>query len=210
MTRVTPTTFLILSEPPRRTEPPGLGFNAIKPPQQTPVPIMAHRLTPTQNQQPLPDSTIPAMASASVPVSGSEPHLAGNQVGGGTRTRRQQKPDDLVPPGCGLTRSDIVELPIDDFNDKVAEKDEKEILVLKDRRRRGKNRIAAKRSREKKMERLRLLKVEYQRLTRKDKEVNRERQVALSNKDAVLYHLNKMEFEIKRLRDKMWRMQRCS
>lgn len=148
------------------------------------------------------------MASASVPVSGSaEPHLAaGNQVGGGARSRRQQKPDDLVPPGCGLTRSDIVELPIDDFNDKVAEKDEKEILVLKDRRRRGKNRIAAKRSREKKMERLRQLKVEYNRLTRKDKEVNRERQVALSNKDAVLYHLNKMEFEIKRLREKMWRM----
>ena len=103
---------------------------------------MAHRLTPTQLQQPLPDSTIPAMASASVPVSGSEPHLAGNQVGGGTRPRRQQKPDDLVPPGCGLTRSDIVELPIDDFNDKVAEKDEKEILVLKDRRRRGKNRVS--------------------------------------------------------------------
>lgn len=148
------------------------------------------------------------MASASVPVSGSEPHLAaGNQVGGGARTRRQQKPDDLVPPGCGLTRSDIVELPIDDFNDKVAEKPEQEVLVLKDRRRRGKNRIAAKRSREKKMERLRQLKLEYQRLTRKDKEVNRERQVALSNKDAVLYHLNKMEFEIKRLREKMWRMQ---
>merc|ERR550534_3089345 len=97
LTRVTPTTFLILSEPPRRTEPSsGLGFNVIQqPPQQTPVPIMAHRLTPTQNQQPLPDSTIPAMAS--VPVSGSEPHLtAGNQVGGGARTRRQQKPDDLV------------------------------------------------------------------------------------------------------------------
>ena len=142
MTRVTPTTFLILSEPPRRPEPPGLGFNAIKPPQQTPVPIMAHRLTPIQNQQPLPDSTIPAMASPSVPVSGSEPHLAtGNQVGGGARTRRQQKPDDLVPPGCGLTRSDIVELPIDDFNDKVAEKPEQEVLVLKDRRRRGKNRV---------------------------------------------------------------------
>ena len=141
LTRVTPTTFLILSEPPRRPEPPGLGFNAIKPPQQTPVPIMAHRLTPTQNQQPLPDSTMsPAMASASVPV--SEPHLAaGNQVGGGARTRRQQKPDDLVPPGCGLTRSDIVELPIDDFNDKVAEKPEQEVLVLKDRRRRGKNRV---------------------------------------------------------------------
>jgi hypothetical protein len=52
------------------------------------------------------------------------------------------------------------------------------------------------------MERLRQLKVEYNRLTRKDKEVNRERQVALSNKDAVLYHLNKMEFEIKRLREK--------
>ena len=147
LTRVTPTTFLILSEPPRRTEPSsGLGFNVIQqPPQQTPVSIMAHRLTPTQNQQPLPDSTMsPAMASASVPVSGSaEPHLAaGNQVGGGARTRRQQKPDDLVPPGCGLTRSDIVELPIDDFNDKVAEKDEKEILVLKDRRRRGKNRVS--------------------------------------------------------------------
>ena len=143
MTRVTPTTFLILSEPPRCTEPPGLRFNAgIKPPQQTPVPIMAHRLTPIQNQQPLPDSTIPAMASPSVPVSGSEPHLAaGNQVGGGARTRRQQKPDDLVPPGCGLTRSDIVELPIDDFNDKVAEKPEQEVLVLKDRRRRGKNRV---------------------------------------------------------------------
>ena len=143
MTRVSgaPTTVIILSEPLRRTEPPGLGFNVIKPPQQPPVPIMAHRLTPTQLQHPLPDSTIPAMASASVPVSGSEPHLAGNQVGGGTRPRRQQKPDDLVPPGCGLTRSDIVELPIDDFNDKVAEKDEKEILVLKDRRRRGKNRV---------------------------------------------------------------------
>ena len=82
------------------------------------------------------------MASASVPVSGSEPHLtAGNQVGGGTRTKRQQKPDDLVPPGCGLTRSDIVELPIDDFNDKVAEKPEHEVVVLKDRRRRGKNRV---------------------------------------------------------------------
>ena len=139
LTRVTPTTFIILSEPLRCTEPPGLGFNVIKPPQQPP--IMADRLTPTQLQQPLPDSTIPALASSSVPVSGSEPLLAGNQVGGGTRPRRQQKPDDLVPPGCGLTRSDIVELPIDDFNDKVAEKDEKEILVLKDRRRRGKNRV---------------------------------------------------------------------
>ena len=62
--------------------------------------------------------------------------------------------------------------------------------------------IAAKRSREKKMERLRLLKDEYKQLTRKDKELNRQRQVALSNKDAVLYHLNKMEFEIKRLREK--------
>ena len=52
------------------------------------------------------------------------------------------------------------------------------------------------------MERLRLLKDEYKQLTRKDKELNRQRQVALSNKDAVLYHLNKMEFEIKRLREK--------
>ena len=46
-----------------------------------------------------------------------------------------------MPAGCGLTRDDIVCLPIDDFNDKVAEKSEKEIVVLKDKRRKGKNRV---------------------------------------------------------------------
>ena len=56
--------------------------------------------------------------------------------------KRRQRADDLVPAGCGLTREDIVCLPIDDFNDKVAEKSEKEIVVLKDRRRRGKNRVS--------------------------------------------------------------------
>ena len=41
--------------------------------------------------------------------------------------------------------------------------------------------------------------MELKLLTRKDKEVNREHQVALSNKDAVQYHVNKMENELKRL-----------
>lgn len=59
---------------------------------------------------------------------------------------RRPKPDDLVPPGCGLSREEIVNAPIDDFNEKVSEKTEEEILVLKDRRRRGKNRVNTLRS----------------------------------------------------------------
>jgi len=121
-----------------------------------------------------------------------------------TRTRRQ-KPDDLVPPGCGLTRNEIVCLPIDDFNDKVSDKQEREILVLKDRRRRGKNRIAAKRSREKKMERLRILKCDYRKLTKQDAEKRRELQATLATKDSWLYHVTKVEAELKRLKEKMWR-----
>lgn len=76
----------------------------------------------------LPDSPRPTSASTTTP----EPSKS---------KKRREKPDDLVPPGCGLSRSEIVCLPIDDFNDKVADKSEKEILVLKDRRRRGKNRV---------------------------------------------------------------------
>lgn len=90
------------------------------------------RVTPTvaiilseSQKVPLPDSTV-------------NPQINQDK----TTRKRKQKPDDLVPEGCGLSREDIVLLPIDDFNDKVAEKSEREILVLKDKRRRGKNRVS--------------------------------------------------------------------
>ena len=79
---------------------------------------------------------LPAQASA-IPES-STPVAEANSE---RPRKRRQRADDLVPAGCGLTREDIVELPIDDFNDKVAEKSEKEIIVLKDKRRKGKNRV---------------------------------------------------------------------
>jgi len=194
LTRVAPTAFLILSEPSRRIEP----ANAIKPPQ--PV-MMAPLLSPPRLPPPLPQPAVQAVATTTTlaevtsSVQVSEPQ---------TRTRRQ-KPDDLVPPGCGLTRNEIVCLSIDDFNDKVSDKNEREILVLKDRRRRGKNRIAAKRSREKKMERLRILKGDNRKLTRQDTEYGRQRQAAYSTKDSWLYHVTKLEAEVKRLKEKMWR-----
>ena len=98
-----------------------------QPPEQRPMPPPRHHYLPSTLQQPL------------EPAPEAEPRP---MVPASDRPRkRRQRADDLVPAGCGLTRDDIVCLPIDDFNDKVAEKSEKEIVVLKDKRRKGKNRV---------------------------------------------------------------------
>jgi len=115
--------------------------------------------------------------------------------------KRRQRADDLVPAGCGLTRDDIVCLPIDDFNDKVAEKSEKEIVVLKDKRRKGKNRMAARKSREKKMAKIRYLKSEHVRLSRDHGLSLKERKVADEESQNWLRRVEKMEGELKRLRE---------
>lgn len=115
--------------------------------------------------------------------------------------KRRQRADDLVPAGCGLTRDDIVCLPIDDFNDKVAEKSEKEIVVLKDKRRKGKNRMAARKSREKKMAKIRYLKTEHVRLSRDHDSFLKQRKAAEAESNNWLRRVEKMEGELKRLRE---------
>jgi hypothetical protein len=52
--------------------------------------------------------------------------------------------DTLVPPDCPLKRSDIVDLPIDEFNDLIEKGDfsEAEKAQFRDWRRKGKNRVS--------------------------------------------------------------------
>ena len=91
---------------------------------------------------PLPDKPLPPPSlNVAIPTAMEVRSESDSQSVSEKPRKRRQRADDLVPAGCGLTREDIVCLPIDDFNDKVAEKSEKEIVVLKDRRRRGKNRV---------------------------------------------------------------------
>ena len=52
------------------------------------------------------------------------------------------------------------------------------------------------------MERLRILKGDYRKLNRQDNEYNRQRQAAYSTKDSWLYHVTKLEAEVKRLKEK--------
>ena len=140
LTRVTPhpaAAVIILSEQPciaTHSQPrpmmPQLPCAASLPPPPPPPPPLLSTMTQAAAAPP---PTVATSASGTVQISESQPQHP-------TRSRRQ-KPDDLVPQGCGLTREEIVCRPIDDFNDLVADKTEKEILVLKDRRRRGKNRV---------------------------------------------------------------------
>ena len=105
--------------------------------------IVSHNTQPPERPMPhhhhhyLP-STLQHQSSPLDPPAQAEPTPA---AASDRPRKRRQRADDLVPAGCGLTRDDIVCLPIDDFNDKVAEKSEKEIVVLKDKRRKGKNRV---------------------------------------------------------------------
>lgn len=52
------------------------------------------------------------------------------------------------------------------------------------------------------MERMRLLKDDNDRLTRQREETKREKQKVLSTKDSWVHHLDRMEAEIKRLKEK--------
>jgi len=51
--------------------------------------------------------------------------------------------DTLVPPDCPLKRDDIVDLPIDEFNDLIERGDftEAQKVQFRDWRRKGKNRV---------------------------------------------------------------------
>ena len=64
----------------------------------------------------------------------------------GNRVKRPRKPkdDDLVPTFVKneLTRTDIVDSNIEDFNNKCADKPEEHRTILKDKRRKGKNRAS--------------------------------------------------------------------
>ncbi len=57
----------------------------------------------------------------------------------------------MVPPDCPLTKREIVELPIDEFNELLEKSQfsEDQKAKFRDLRRKGKNRVAARKSREK-------------------------------------------------------------
>ena len=62
----------------------------------------------------------------------------------GHKRARKPKDDDLIPEFSRgeLTRNDIVESNIEDFNNKCADKPEEQRTILKDKRRKGKNRVS--------------------------------------------------------------------
>ena len=127
LTRVAPTAFLILSEPSRRIEP----VNAMIKPHQ-PV-LMTPLISAPQNlpMPPLPPTTQPRVEEVVTTTTLAEATSTSVQVSQPPTRTRRQKPDDLVPPGCGLTRNEIVCLPIDDFNDKVSDKQVSLLFILK-------------------------------------------------------------------------------
>lgn len=89
----------------------------------------------------LTSSELPSTAATST-ITANSPLSSSSSRPSNPRQGRRPRADDLVPPGCNLTKEDIVLLPIDDFNDKVADKTEDQQALLKDRRRRGKNRVS--------------------------------------------------------------------
>merc|ERR1711976_990411 len=91
----------------------------------------------------------------------------------GHKRARKPKDDDLIPEFSRgeLTRNDIVESNIEDFNNKCADKPEEQRTILKDKRRKGKNRIAAKKSRERKINNLKDLRKQKESLKRETREL---------------------------------------
>ncbi len=60
------------------------------------------------------------------------------------RSRRRRRQDTLIPDDCPLTRDQIVDLPIDEFNELIESKDFTEAFKAqcRDWRRKGKNRVS--------------------------------------------------------------------
>ena len=126
LTRVAPTAFLILSEPSRRIEP----VNAMIKPHQPVLMTPLLSAPPNPPMPPLPPITQPRVEEVVTTTTLAEATSTSVQVSQPPTRTRRQKPDDLVPPGCGLTRNEIVCLPIDDFNDKVSDKQVSLLFIL--------------------------------------------------------------------------------
>lgn len=62
----------------------------------------------------------------------------------GRKKARKAKDEDLIPDCVKgeMTRRDIVESNIEEFNSKCASKPEEQKSILKDKRRKGKNRVS--------------------------------------------------------------------
>lgn len=112
--------------------------------------IREERHSPRPSSSAMSNQFTPTLSHSS--YSGSSPRSVGmsptgSRAGDGTpptsTTRKRRRQDTLVPPGCPLTRREIVELPIDEFNELIEKKNfsEEQKAKFRDLRRKGKNRV---------------------------------------------------------------------
>ncbi|XP_059082732.1 arginine-glutamic acid dipeptide repeats protein-like isoform X2 [Tigriopus californicus] len=97
----------------------------------------------------------------------------------GGRPSTGSRLNNLIPPDCPLTEEQIVDLDIDSFNDLMGKHhfSEESIAKYRDLRRKGKNRQAAKKSRQKKISELDILRQQAEEKKAALQEMKRQREI---------------------------------
>ena len=119
---------------------PDIIFEVVRDESHSPLPSTSNSPLPSSSQLPLPltlNSPIPSTSNSPLP---SRPGA------GKGKSRGRKQPGTLIPPGCRLTRKEIVEYPLDQFEERMSASNfsKSEADNFRSLRRRGKNSVMLK------------------------------------------------------------------